>query len=429
MIKATPEDFVVEELPLYAPSGEGDHLYLRFTKRNLPTDIAVRAIARALGVDARDVGVAGLKDKVGVTTQTISVPLGRDPAALEARVAALVSSGGSLVSSGGSLVSSGGSLASSGGSLSLEGITVHEARRHGNKLRTGHLAGNRFAITIRDLDPARVSDVVRALEQVGREGAPNAFGSQRFGRDQDNAQRARAWLRGEWSGPRDGRQRRFLFSSLQSAIFNDVLQRRIDDGTWLAPLEGDVLQKEDSGGLFLCEDVATDRDRAARGEVSPTGPMVGVKMRAPTGSALALETEVTSAWLGEGFDLASVRHLGEGTRRPLRTLVQELRIEAGDAVQAGRAANSREATNAHEAEKSREQRPSVRVYFVLPKGAYATTVLATAIDIDTCASGQVTESPRRGPRSAAGNDPDPTDPDTSAPRDADAAETSDPTDP
>src|ERR1700677_2742939 len=126
VIKSTPDDFVVEELPLYAPSGEGDHLYLRFTKRNLPTDVAVRMIARALAVDTRDVGVAGLKDKVGVTTQTISVPLGRDAAALEARVA----------------------------SLALEGIVVHEARRHTNKLRTGHLAGNRFTIVIRNVEEA-----------------------------------------------------------------------------------------------------------------------------------------------------------------------------------------------------------------------------------------------------------------------------------
>jgi tRNA pseudouridine13 synthase len=356
VIKSTPEDFVVEELPLYAPSGEGEHLYLRFTKRNLPTDAAVRAIARALGVDVRDVGVAGLKDKVGVTTQTISVPLGRDPSALEARAA----------------------------SLALDGITIHEARRHTNKLRTGHLAGNRFTVVVRGLDEARIGEVVASFDRVSREGAPNAFGSQRFGRDRDNAERARAWLRGEWGGPRDGRQKRFLFSALQSAIFNDVLRRRIEDGTWLTPLEGDVLQKEDSGGLFLCADVQADRDRTTRGEVSPTGPMVGVKMRTPTGAPLALETEVTTGWLGEGFDLASVRHLGEGTRRPLRTLVSDLRveIEREDPRAQGEAQN--------EGDVRREQGPGVRVYFVLPKGAYATTVLATAIEIDTCATDEVT---------------------------------------
>jgi tRNA pseudouridine13 synthase len=339
-IKSTPEDFVVEEIPLYVASGEGDHLYLRFTKRNLPTDIAVRMISRALDVNARDVGVAGLKDKVGVTTQTISVPLGRDAAALEGRARA----------------------------LALDGITIHEARRHTNKLRTGHLAGNRFTIVIRNIDEARVADVVSAFEKVGREGAPNAFGVQRFGRDKDNAARAQAWLRGEWAGPRDGRARRFLWSSLQSAIFNDVLARRVADGSWLTPLEGDVLQKEDSGGIFVCEDVAADRERVARGEVTLTGPMVGIKMKPPAGAPLALEREVTDKWLGEGFDLATLRQLGEGARRPLRTLVSELRIEATDRG---------------------EQPPGVRVCFVLPKGSYATTVLATAVDSDTCAGDEV----------------------------------------
>ncbi len=360
MIKASPEDFIVEEIPLYVPSGEGDHLYVRFTKRNLPTDVAVRLIGRALGADARDIGVAGLKDKLGVTTQTISVPLGRDPAALEERVRA----------------------------LSLDGITIHEARRHTNKLRTGHLAGNRFTIVVRGIEEGRAAEVTAALERVGREGAPNAFGTQRFGREGDNAKRAQAWLRGEWSGPRDGRQRRFLWSSLQSAIFNDVLARRVKDGTWTTPLEGDVLQKEDSGGLFLCADVQADRERAARGEISPTGPMVGIKMRAPTHAPLALETEVTNDWLGEAFDLASVRQLGEGARRPLRTLVRELRIEV-------------EETGSDRG----EQRPSVRVYFVLPRGAYATTVLATAVDSDTCAGDEVTESdPQNESPSEGGRD-------------------------
>jgi len=166
----------------------------------------------------------------------------------------------------------------------------------------------------------------------------------------------------------------------------------VDEGTWLTPLEGDVLQKEDSGGLFLCADVQADRDRAARGEVSPTGPMVGIKMRAPTGAPLALETEVTTAWLGEGFDLASVRHLGEGTRRPLRTLVSELRVEImrnEAAVHVARPHSSPSSESAAERDAPGEQAPSVRVYFVLPKGAYATTVLATAIEIDTCATDEV----------------------------------------
>ncbi|HEY2512039.1 MAG TPA: tRNA pseudouridine(13) synthase TruD, partial [Polyangiaceae bacterium] len=319
ILKSSPEDFVVEEIPLYEPSGQGDHLYVRFTKRNLPTDVVVRTMARALGVDARDVGVPGLKDKVGVTTQTISLPVPRGLAsdALEAKVRA----------------------------LSLEGVSILDARRHGNKLRTGHLAGNRFTIVLRGVAEAEVAGAIATLERIGREGAPNGFGTQRFGREGDNAERAQAWLRGEWSGPRDGRAKRFLWSSLQSAIFNEVLRRRVEEGSWATPLSGDLLQKEDSGGLFLCADVQADRARAERGEVSPTGPMVGIKMRAPAEAPLALEQEVTERFLGASFDFSRVRQLGEGARRPFRTLVRELRAERLDGS-------------------------GVRVCFVLPKGAY-----------------------------------------------------------
>jgi tRNA(Glu) U13 pseudouridine synthase TruD len=95
--------------------------------------------------------------------------------------------------------------------------------------------------------------------------------------------------------------------------------------------------------------------------------MVGVKMRAPEGAPLALETEVARTWLGEGFDLARMRALGEGARRSLRLRVTDLQVEV----------------------VRREQAPSVRVCFVLASGAYATTVLANAVDIDTCANDEV----------------------------------------
>jgi tRNA pseudouridine13 synthase len=376
IFKARPEDFVVEEIPLYEPSGEGDHLYLRFTKRNLPTDAVVKSVARALGVDVRDIGVPGLKDKVGVTTQTISIPLtgpGRDAA----KVIDLAAN------------------------LAIEGVVFHEARRHANKLRTGHLAGNRFTIVVRDVEAGRVGEVIDALERIGREGAPNAFGTQRFGREGDNAKRAQAWLRGEWAGPRDGRARRFLWSSLQSAIFNDVLARRRHEGTWRIPLEGDVLQKEDSGGLFLCANVHADRARAETGEVSPTGPIVGVKMRAPTGAPLELESEVTTLWLGEAFDLSRVRALGEGTRRSLRTPVSGMRV-AVHACDPGETSLMETAGQRTEIPRdSREQRPGVRVEFVLPKGAYATTVLSAALTLDASTTDEVTREGARGHNSSA----------------------------
>jgi tRNA pseudouridine13 synthase len=149
---------------------------------------------------------------------------------------------------------------------------------------------------------------------------------------------------------------RLLWSSLQSAIFNAVLDARVADGTWTTPLEGDLLKLRSSGGLFLCSDVQTDRQRAVEGEVSPTGPLVGARMRWPEGVPAELERKIAATTLGEDFDLTSTRRLGEGTRRPLRMWVQDLRWETIVEEPGHRAA-------------------CVRVYFVLPKGAYATTVL------------------------------------------------------
>jgi tRNA pseudouridine13 synthase len=248
--------------------------------------------------------------------------------------------------------------------LAIEGITVHEVRRHGNKLKTGHLAGNRFEIVVRGMAGEDVQGACAALERIGREGLPNAFGPQRFGAQGDNAERAKKWIMGDAPAPRDARLRRMHWSALQSAVFNAVLETRIAEGSWNVPLEGDIL-KVASGGIFVCTDVQTDRERALRREVWPTGPIVGVKMREPSGRPLEIERAAAARILGETFDLARTRALGEGSRRAMVTDVKNLRAV--------------------------EQADGVRVYFVLPKGAYATTVLGGAIRLESPVDGAPAE--------------------------------------
>ena len=330
-IKRDLADFVVEELPAYEPSGTGEHVLVRITKTDLTTLEAVRRLSRALSCDQRETGFAGMKDRRAVTTQTLSLHAPRGV--------------------------KGEDLAARARALALEGIVVHDATPHGHKMKPGHLAGNRFSIAVRDVPTDRLGDVGTTLERITREGVPNAFGSQRFGREKDNASRALAWLRDGAEGPRDTRMQRLLWSALQSQVFNAVLDARVQDDTWATALEGDLLKLRTSGGLFLCADVQTDRARAATGEVSPTGPMVGVEMRWSEGAPGELERWITAATLGDGFDLARTRRLGEGTRRALRVWVQDLRWEVlqDEPGQGG---------------------SCVRVYFVLPKGAYATTVLS-----------------------------------------------------
>jgi tRNA pseudouridine13 synthase len=344
-LKTRPEDFRVDEISAYEPSGDGEHVFVRFTKIDVTTPDALRAIARALGCDPREAGVAGMKDKRAVATQTVSVHVPRGATGQE--------------------------VAERARHLSLEGIQIHQASPHGHKLKAGHLTGNRFEIIVRDIPPHRFDEAGHALDEIARDGVPNAFGAQRFGAAGDNAERALAWLRGDERGPRDRRMLRLLWSSLQSAVFNAVLDARVKDGTWALPLAGDLLKLRATGGLFVCEDLVTDRERAKTGEVSPTGPIIGPRMRWPDGASAVLERTIVDRVIGANVDLSRARALGDGTRRALRVWAQDLRWER---------------CAADKADEPSAGAACMCVRFVLPKGAYATTVLASAFGIQQAPS-------------------------------------------
>jgi tRNA pseudouridine13 synthase len=327
-IRRTPEDFVVEEIPAFEPSGEGEHLYVRITKTELTTNDAVKRVCAALGVDERGAGYAGMKDRRAVTTQTISVPFPRGRSPEEAQ------------------------------RLGIEGVKVEAATRHVHKLKPGHLKGNRFTIVLRDLAPADAPGVIGKLEEAGSLGVPNAFGPQRFGKDGDNPERALAWLAGRTSGPKDRRDRRLLFSALQAHVFNRVLDIRHARGTFRQPLMGDLIKKTDTGGIFLCTDPVTDEGRAERGEIAPTGPIFGAKMRWPEGEPAKIEREMLKECVGDETAFDAHPALGEGSRRPFVLRVSEL-----------------------VAHPVGEDPAALRVLFVLPKGGYATTLLNWAVTL------------------------------------------------
>ncbi len=324
-LKRSPEDFLVDELPLYSPSGSGEHLYVHFKKRGLDSLEAVGRLARRLGTTPRDAGTAGLKDRAAVTTQWASFPFPLARAVPDPR------------------------------SLSDDALEILSLARHPNKLRTGHLAGNRFTLTLRDLDPGSEEHVAAAFRALGARGLPNAFGAQRFGRGGDNPARALAWLRGESPPPRDPKLRRLLVSALQASLFNEVLARRQAEGSAHLVLAGDLAQLGDSHKLFLSTCPDTDSARAEAGEVSATGPLFGPKMRAPEGHPAELEAAVVAAHLGTLELLAPLARLAEGTRRPLWLRPKDLTAETTEAS-------------------------SVRLSFVLPRGAYATEVVAAVCD-------------------------------------------------
>jgi tRNA pseudouridine13 synthase len=314
-IRAEPEDFVVEELPLYPAAGEGGHTFLFVEKRLRTTEEVARTLARQAGVAARDVGYAGRKDRVAVTRQWFSVPL-LDPETARG--------------------------------LSIAGARVLEAARHPHKLRTGHLRANRFEILLREVSPSHREHIEAAVERVRARGFPNRFGPQRFGRDGDNAGRAAALLRGEVR-VRDRRSARFLCSALQSAVFNEALRTRSVPGDRVE--RGDVAMVDGSGGLFVVEDPDAENARAARLEIHPTGPIFGSRVIEPQGEPLVRELAARAALgvpaPGDLRPPAGVRL--RGARRRLRVYPEALEIEARDG--------------------------EVRLRFALPSGSYATVLL------------------------------------------------------
>ena len=316
-MRSTPEDFRVVEEPLYPATGEGKHTFLLIEKRGRTTEQVARDLSRESGVSGRDVGYAGRKDRHAVTQQWFSLE-GVDPErALE---------------------------------FELEDAKVLEAIRHEHKIRTGHLRANHFDIVLRGDEPLDVAAYQARAAELMRRGLPNRFGDQRFGRDGDNAEKARELLAGG-RPPRDKRKARFLVSALQSEVFNAVLAAREDahDDVML----GDVARVEESGGLFWVDDVETDRKRAVEFEISATGPIFGTKVRAPRDEALALEMSIYERFgIPAGEDMSLPRGIrAKGTRRPLRIRPQDLELTSVD------------------------EGTGLRVRVALPSGSYVTVLL------------------------------------------------------
>ncbi len=315
-IKAEPQHFIVEEVPLYEPSGQGEHTFVAFTREGQTTREVVEHLAQALHIPADAIGYAGLKDKHARVTQVFSlhqVPPHQAQTAIQDL-----------------------------------GYTFHWARPHNRKLRPGHLLGNRFTITILHPTAENPLEQAQAIAQaLETRGLPNFFGDQRFGRFGDNAEQGLAILTGQKRRPRQKWLTRLLISAYQSQLFNDYLTLRIQRGLFHRILLGDLAKKTDTGGMFIVEDVATDQERFQRGEITFTGPLFGYKMRQPQADALALEAEILAQspvtpdqWR---------KHRTDGNRRVGKIFLQPISVKPHPL--------------------------GLRLTFYLPKGAYATILL------------------------------------------------------
>jgi len=320
-VRVSEEDFYVEELPLYEPSGSGSHLYLAVEKAGRTTPEVMHELAAALEVHERDVGYAGLKDKRAIAVQRFSIPVPPHSPDFAARAAA-----------------------SAG-----PGWRVRSVALHGNKLRPGHLRGNRFRVVVRGVRPDALERAERIASELRARGAPNLYGAQRFGMRGDNAALGAAILRRE-AAPRDRFLRRLALSALQAELFNRCLAARLSDGLFHRAILGDVLRKRATGGLFVCEDAAVESQRVRAGEIDPAGPLPGHALFAARAEAAAREAAVLAE---AGIDPRSFVVGGgemEGARRPYRVPVEDLRVDVVTA-------------------------DALAISFALPKGSYAACVL------------------------------------------------------
>lgn len=386
--RVEPEDFEVEEVPLYEPTGEGEHLYLRIRKRGITTDEALRRLSKRLNVKRRALGYAGRKDARAITSQTLSAQGVAAPDDLE--------------------------------SLGDDQLQVLSAIRHRNKLKIGHLLGNRFTMRIRGGGEG-LESAQSAFERLQARGVPNAFGLQRFGRNRTTHRLGEALVREDADAflellihgarvskgetppgveegsplaearaavldgdyrlaaqrfPRsfaseltacralaDGReprkavalipakQRQFYVAGFQSVLFNAYLGRHLDTVDQIGA--GEVATLHRNGAAFVVTDLETDAPRCAAFEISPSGPLFGRRLLRPAdgSDALALEEQIL-AELAPGLGAELTDALGakpQGLRRPLRIPLSDVSVIRDD--------------------------EDLKIQFFLPKGCYATAVL------------------------------------------------------
>ncbi|MCZ6835683.1 MAG: tRNA pseudouridine(13) synthase TruD [Planctomycetota bacterium] len=385
VIKQRVEDFLVSEIPLYETCGEGEHIYLRLRKTGVSHAEMMATVRNAFRVPEKAIGYAGMKDKQGVTEQTISVHMHEDPPRID---------------------------------LGHTRIEVLDATRHTNKLRMGHLKGNRFSIRIREVDPFKAPLVLKQLRMLEYKGMPNYFGPQRFGYRRNNHVIGSLVLNQDWTGmldellgsngspfpeyqaprrglydeghyreamsqwakadraelaalraltqgasPDDACQRMgrtmlsFYANAFQSAAFNRVLDGRLERGTLDRLEEGDLAWKHDSRSVFgVTQDELASGElepRLEKLEISPSGPLWGKGMTRAGGGVDEREVIAIASLGMEVKSLLESPRVPKGARRPMRETLTNSSLESGVDEHGG----------------------YIQVAFDLPRGVYATVVL------------------------------------------------------
>ncbi len=316
IIRSQSEDFQVDEIQSFKPSGQGEHVWLHIQKTAENTDWVAGQLAKIADVPRRDVSFAGMKDRNAVTTQWFSVQMpGREAPDWQ--------------------------------KFLPESIQVLAEKRHDRKLRRGTLQGNRFNILIRDFKGSE-DELKASIERIRQQGIPNYYGKQRFGRGGFNVQKAEQWFKGEFKVK--GRQKRSIYlSAARSWIFNHVLSERVKNGNWNQPLDGDVFMLDGTQSSFSEAIDDTIIQRVAQLDIHPSGVLWGRGRPGSQGKVAEIEQKIAAKFpvLCEGLERYGLKQ----ERKSLRLIVKNLSF----------------------AMMPEKQQVSLR--FTLPSGAFATSVL------------------------------------------------------
>ncbi|MGD8703071.1 MAG: tRNA pseudouridine(13) synthase TruD [Desulfosarcina sp.] len=313
-IKKTPAHFVVEEMLPYAACGQGEHVYITFRRAGWNTADAARSIQKRLGLKRSEVGWGGRKDKAAVVIQTFSLRWGAQRA-LDSIKHALAD-------------------------LPFELLAIE---RHRNKIKTGHVAANRFTVVVNRPNAHALTQALAIADHLKQTGVPNFYGPQRFGRGMQNVERGFALF----SAEKKARKQPFMVSVVQSVLFNIWLKQRMENGTFQQLVAGDIAKKTDTGGMFTVDDPDAESRRFTAGEIVYTGPIYGYKMKAAADAAGQIESALLDRFGITAQDFRPLR--AAGSRRQAILNLLDLSIAEVD--------------------------EGIRFRFTLPAGAYATTVL------------------------------------------------------
>ena len=286
LFNPTPRDFIVNEVPLYEFSGDGEHLILYIRKKNLTTQEMIKKIASYLSLSQHDVGYAGLKDKNAMTMQYISIPFKFQDKIKD---------------------------------FNNENIKIISTNRHNNKIKIGHLKGNHFKIRLKQVFNIQKDKLNSTIKWIKQSGMPNYFGHQRFGNDGDNWKDGLAIIEGKKKF-KDRKINKFLINSYQSYLFNQWLSKRVEISILLDKfsekevekifnlneddlknikkqlnffkiLDGDLMMHYPNGKVFEFENIEDETKRFKNFEISPTGLLSGERVLKSKSVAKTFESE------------------------------------------------------------------------------------------------------------------------------------------